>query len=59
MKNQLIEIKSKHGTILKMGLWELVMLHSLDSLYIPPLDELHLCLNGEEVEKPSEMEEGK
>ena len=58
MKNPEIEVKTKSGTILKMSLWELLTLHSLDSIYIPPANEFQLYLNGEEVEKPPEMEEG-
>ena len=60
MKNPIMEVKVKNKTILKLGLWEFLLhyifLHS-DAYTFNDL-EMHLYLNGEEVEKPPEMEEG-
>ena len=54
----IIEAKIGDTTLLKMKLWELITMHFIHhTIGMPPLEEIRLYLNGEEVEKPPEMED--
>lgn len=54
-----VKINTESGTMLEMDLWELVMSYFyIVGIYAHiPHEEMHLYLNGEEVEKSTEMEE--
>ena len=59
MKDPTIQIRKGENIPFEMGLTKLIKELSVLNLLDYPLDETtKLYLNGEEVEKPSEMEEG-